>query len=235
MTWELPPSWAGVLADEIQQPYFQQLRKFVEDERRQFDVYPPADEMFQAFTLTAYSKLRVVLLGQDPYHDQGQAHGLCFSVRPGVPLPPSLVNIFRELRDDVGCPVPDHGCLTAWARQGVLLLNTVLTVRAHQPHSHRGQGWEQFTDAVIRKVNQKRRAVVFVLWGRPAQQKRSLVDATRHAIIQAAHPSPLSVHRGFSGSRPFSSVNRLLIERGRPPIDWQLPREPLTNRRRPAC
>ncbi len=235
MSWNLPPSWSAVLAEEVHQPYFVQLRDFVENERRQFAVYPPAEDMFQAFALTPYSKLRVVLLGQDPYHDEGQAHGLCFSVPPGVSPPPSLKNIFRELRDDVGCPIPDHGCLSAWARRGVLLLNTVLTVRAHQPHSHQGKGWERFTDAVIQKVSRKRSPVVFVLWGRPAQQKRALIDTSRHAIIEAAHPSPLSANRGFFGSRPFSAVNRLLAERGRTPIDWQLPPHAATNRRRPEC
>jgi uracil-DNA glycosylase len=166
--------------------------------------------------------VRVLLLGQDPYHDRDQAHGLCFSVRPGVPAPPSLVNMLRELRDDLGCEIPDHGCLTAWARQGVLLLNTVLTVRAHQANSHRNQGWERFTDAVIRRVQDKPQPVVFVLWGQPARKKAVLIDADRHTIVQAAHPSPLSARRGFFGSRPFSAVNQALVRNGQPPIDWQL-------------
>jgi uracil-DNA glycosylase len=212
-----------VLADELRQPYFSQLREFVDRERRENTVYPPAEDMFRALALTPYEQVRVLLLGQDPYHDQDQAHGLCFSVRPGVPVPPSLVNILRELRDDLGCEIPDHGCLTAWARQGVLLLNTVLTVRAHQPNSHRNQGWERFTDAVIRSVQDKPQPVVFVLWGQPARKKAVLIDPDRHTIVQAAHPSPLSARRGFFGSRPFSAVNQALVRSGQPPIDWQLP------------
>ncbi|NLF68757.1 MAG: uracil-DNA glycosylase [Candidatus Anammoximicrobium sp.] len=222
----LPRSWARLLADECSAPYFVQLQTFLADQRRRHTIYPPAEEVFAALEMTPYHRVRVLLLGQDPYHDEGQAHGLCFSVRPGVPLPPSLVNIFRELHDDLGCPLPGHGCLAAWARQGVLLLNTVLTVQAHAPHSHRGKGWERFTDAVIRKVNQKRDPVVFVLWGRPAQQKARWIDSSRHAIVAAAHPSPLSARRGFFGSRPFSTVNQALRRWGREEVDWRLSEAP---------
>jgi uracil-DNA glycosylase len=224
MSWELPGSWSRVLADELRQPYFQQLRQFVDDERQQNDVYPSAEDMFRAFALTPYERVRVLLLGQDPYHDHGQAHGLCFSVPLGVRPPPSLVNIFRELRDDLGCQIPEHGCLAAWARQGVLLLNTVLTVRVHQPNSHRRRGWERFTDAVIGAVNQKPGPVVFMLWGQPARKKAALIDRDRHAVVQAAHPSPLSAHRGFFGSRPFSAASQALQHRGCAPVDWQLPK-----------
>ncbi|MCH5373848.1 MAG: uracil-DNA glycosylase [Planctomycetes bacterium] len=235
MTWELPASWASVLAVETQQPYFARLRDFVDRERQRYPVYPPAEDMFRAFALTPYHKLRIVLLGQDPYHDEGQANGLCFSVRSGVRPPPSLMNIFRELSDDVGCPIPEHGCLTAWARRGVLLLNSVLTVRAHKAHSHRGAGWEQFTDAVIQKISDRRRPVAFVLWGRPAQEKAGLIDTRTHAVIQSPHPSPLSARRGFFGSRPFSAVNQALAERGVPAIDWRLPSREPTSRHRPEC
>jgi uracil-DNA glycosylase len=222
---ELPQSWARVLADELSASDFLELQAFVEQERRRHSVYPPAADVFAALAMTPYDRVRVLLLGQDPYHDEGQAHGLCFSVRPGVRPPPSLVNIFRELHDDLGCPIPKHGHLAAWARRGVLLLNTVLTVRAHAAGSHRGRGWEQFTDAVIRKVNEKPDPVVFVLWGNPAQQKIKWIDASRHAIVTAAHPSPLSARRGFFGSRPFSAVNQALRGWGQEELDWRLPDE----------
>jgi uracil-DNA glycosylase len=223
---QLPSCWARLLANELSADYFDRLRLFVEDERRQHEVYPAEDEVFAAFALTPLDRVRVLLLGQDPYHGQGQAHGLCFSVRPGIKPPPSLVNIFRELHDDVGCSIPPHGCLESWARQGVLLLNTVLTVRAHTAHSHRGKGWEQFTDAVIQCVNEQREKVAFVLWGKPAQKKMRFIDSKRHFVIQAAHPSPLSAHRGFLGSRPFSAVNQVLCEQGEEAIDWCLARIP---------
>jgi uracil-DNA glycosylase len=222
---ELPRSWARVLADELTASYFVELQAFVEQERRRHSVYPPAADVFAALAMTPYDRVRVLLLGQDPYHDEGQAHGLCFSVRPGVRPPPSLVNIFQELHDDLGCPIPKHGHLAAWARRGILLLNTVLTVRAHAAGSHRGHGWEKFTDAVIRKVNEKRDPVVFVLWGRPAQQKIKWIDAGRHAIVTAAHPSPLSAQRGFFGSRSFSAVNQALRGWGQEELDWRLPDE----------
>lgn len=223
MSGEFPRSWANVLDEDRNASYFVQLQAFLAEERRRYTIYPPADQVFAALAMTPYDRVRVLLLGQDPYHDDGQAHGLCFSVPPGVPSPPSLMNIFRELHDDLGCPVPRHGCLASWARQGVLLLNTVLTVRAHAAHSHRGKGWEKFTDAVIRKVNEKRDPVVFVLWGRPAQQKTKWIDHQRHAIVTAAHPSPLSAHRGFFGSRPFSAVNQVLRQWSQGEVDWCLP------------
>jgi uracil-DNA glycosylase len=207
---------------ELAQTYWAQLQTFVDRERRRHQVYPPAEQMFQALAATPFARVRVVLLGQDPYHDEGQAHGLSFSVPPSVPPPPSLRNIFRELQADLGGELPAEGCLLPWARQGVLLLNTVLTVRAHQPHSHRGQGWEQFTDAVIRTLSQRRSGVVFLLWGRPAQAKARWIDTTRHVILAAAHPSPLSAHRGFFGSRPFSAANAALAACGQPPIEWRL-------------
>lgn len=226
MSTTLAASWARVLADELTAPYFLDLQMFLNRERRQHTVFPLADEVFAAFEMTPYERVRVLLLGQDPYHDEGQAHGLCFSVRPGVPPPASLRNVFRELYDDLGYTVPRHGHLAAWAQRGVLLLNTVLTVRAHAAGSHRGQGWEQFTDAVIQKINEKSDPVVFVLWGRPAQQKTRWIDARRHAIVTASHPSPLSAYRGFFGSRPFSAVNRALRNWGQDEIDWSLPDEP---------
>jgi len=226
MTPVIASSWARVLADELAAPYFLELQMFLEQERRQHMVFPPAEDVFAAFEMTPYERVRVLLLGQDPYHDEGQAHGLCFSVRPGVPPPASLRNIFRELHDDLGYKIPPHGCLAAWAHRGVLLLNTSLTVRAHAAASHRGRGWERFTDAVIRKVNEKSDPVVFVLWGRPAQQKSCYINATRHAVVTAPHPSPLSAYRGFFGSRPFSAINRALGERGQDEFDWSLPDTP---------
>jgi uracil-DNA glycosylase len=216
-------SWRPILIAETEKPYWKELRAFVAEERRKFKVFPPAAEEFAALHLTPYEKVSVLILGQDPYHDDGQAHGLCFSVRRGVPPPPSLVNIFKELHDDLGCAIPKHGNLEHWARQGVLLLNAVLTVRAHQPTSHKGRGWETFTDAVIKAVNAKPDRVVFVLWGAYARAKKSLIDRTRHVIIESAHPSPLSAGNGFFGSRPFSKINAALREAGKPEIDWQIP------------
>jgi len=216
-------SWRPVLLAETEKPYWKELRAFVTGERRQFKVFPPATEEFAALHLTPYEKVGVLILGQDPYHDDGQAHGLCFSVRRGVAQPPSLVNIFKELNADLGCPIPKHGNLEHWAQQGVLLLNAVLTVRAHQPTSHKGRGWETFTDAVIRAVNAKPDRVVFVLWGAYARAKKTLIDRARHVIIESAHPSPLSASNGFFGSRPFSRINAALREAGQPEIDWQVP------------
>ena len=184
---------------------------------------PPHEEVFAALHLTPFADVKVLVLGQDPYHGPGQAHGLCFSVRRGVPAPPSLGNIYKELQDDLGVEAPGHGNLEAWARQGVLLLNTSLTVRAHKAASHQGHGWETFTDAVIESVNAKSERVVFILWGAAARKKRSFVDTTRHVIIESPHPSPLSAHRGFLGSRPFSAANAALVEAGREPVDWALP------------
>jgi uracil-DNA glycosylase len=219
---QLPADWKAVLADELKKPYFQELKQFVTEERAKHKVFPPEGDVFNAFTLTPYERVKVLLLGQDPYHDDGQAHGLCFSVRPGVKPPPSLVNIFKELHNDLGCKIPNNGYLTPWAEQGLMLLNAVLTVRAHKPNSHKDQGWETFTDAVIRALNARRRPVVFLLWGAYAQKKIKLIDTERHRIVTAAHPSPLSAKK-FFGSKPFSAVNRALEELGETPIDWQLP------------
>lgn len=220
---DLSESWRRVIGAELDQPYFHQLARFVDGERLRYGVYPPEADVFAALNLTPYERTRVVLLGQDPYHEPGQAHGLAFSVRPGVRLPPSLRNILMELRDDLGYPLPNNGDLVPWATQGVLLLNTVLTVRAHTPNSHHGRGWEQFTDAIIRAVNARDSAVVFALWGAAAQRKAALVTAARHSIMRAAHPSPLSARRGFFGSRPFSTINAALGAAGEPPIAWRLP------------
>lgn len=218
----LPADWQEVLKGALQSPSFAELERFVARERREHTVYPPEEDMFSAFRLTPYEQVRVVLLGQDPYHGPGQAHGLAFSVRPGVALPPSLVNIFTELQSDLGLALPRSGSLEPWARQGVLLLNAVLTVRAGMANSHEGHGWEAFTDAAIAAVSRGPHPVVFLLWGRYAQRKRRLVDARRHAVLEAPHPSPLSASRGFFGSRPFSRANHELQARGRPPVDWSL-------------
>ncbi len=214
--------WNPILREELEQPYWRELQAFVATERAQHTVYPPADEVFAALHLTPYASTRVLLLGQDPYHGPGQAHGLCFSVRHGVRIPPSLANIHRELRDDLGLDPPDHGNLEPWARHGVLLLNTTLTVRAGQAASHQGKGWERFTDCVIRAVDAKPERVVFLLWGSSARKKAALVDRQRHVVIESAHPSPLSAANGFFGSRPFSRTNTALVEAGLEPIDWRL-------------
>lgn len=218
--------WNPVLREELAKPYWGELQRFVADERSRHRVYPAPDEVFAALHLTPYADVKVLILGQDPYHGDGQAHGLCFSVRPGVPQPPSLRNVFAELRSDLGIEPPRHGCLDAWARRGVLLLNATLTVRARQAASHQGKGWETFTDQVIRAVNDKPERVVFVLWGASARRKRSLVDLSRHVVIESAHPSPLSAHNGFFGSRPFSRANEALVAAGREPVDWRLPDDP---------
>ncbi|MDR7520911.1 MAG: uracil-DNA glycosylase [Armatimonadota bacterium] len=219
----IPPGWRRVLAREVVEPYYRDLQAFLASERRRYTILPDEREVFTALRLTPYSRVRVVLLGQDPYPTPGYAHGLCFSVKPGVPLPASLVNIFRELADDLGCRISNNGCLVPWARQGVLMLNTVLTVRAYQPGSHRGRGWEHFTDAIIRAVDARQAPVVFALWGRDARRKAELIDASRHRIVEAAHPSPNSARRGFFGSRPFSRINAALRALGLPEIDWQIP------------
>jgi len=218
----LPASWESVLAGETPQPYFKELSRFLTEERRSHTVFPPEDKVFSALQLTPYENVKVVLLGQDPYHDDGQAHGLCFSVLPGVPPPPSLVNIYKELESDVGFRIPRSGYLARWAEQGVLMLNAVLTVRAHEPNSHKNKGWETFTDAILRKVAEKRDPVVFLLWGGYAQKKTKLVDGSRHVILSSAHPSPLSARNGFFGSKPFSATNAALSNAGKPPIDWQI-------------
>lgn len=220
---KLSPSWQTVLAEEFEKPYFSKLQNFLLAERQSYTIYPPEEQIFSAFELTPYENVNVFLLGQDPYHDQNQAHGLCFSVQPGIKPPPSLINIFKELKDDVGFEIPNHGYLVSWAKQGILMLNAVLTVRAHTPNSHKNQGWETFTDAVISKVNQKEDPVVFVLWGGYAQKKLKLIDTTRHTVIQSAHPSPLSARNGFFGSKPFSAINSALRSFGKPEIDWQIP------------
>jgi uracil-DNA glycosylase len=215
--------WNPVLRAELAKPYWEPLQKFVAGERAHHTVYPPPDEVFSALYLTPFADVKVLILGQDPYHGPGQAHGLCFSVRPGIERPPSLVNIFKELQDDLGLRPPNHGCLEGWAQQGVLLLNAVLTVRANNANSHQGKGWELFTDEIIRTVNDKSDTVVFILWGAYARKKRALIDTARHVVIESAHPSPLSAHNGFFGSRPFSRANTALIEAGRDPVDWFLP------------
>jgi uracil-DNA glycosylase len=214
--------WNPVLRAELAKPYWAELQAFVRDERGRHAVYPPPEQVFAALHLTPYATTRVVILGQDPYHGPGQAHGLCFSVANGVALPPSLVNIFRELHDDLGIAPPAHGDLSGWARQGVLLLNTTLTVRRGAAASHQGKGWETFTDQVITAVAAKDHPVVFILWGSHARRKKALVDTGRHTIIESAHPSPLSAHNGFFGSKPFSRTNQALIAAGLEPIDWSL-------------
>jgi len=218
-----PADWLAALGGEFAQPYFAELRKFVADERKQFDIHPPAPDVFNAFRFTPLSEVRAVILGQDPYPTPGHAHGLCFSVRPGVGIPASLRNIYKELQDDLGLTLVKHGNLEAWARGGVLLLNTVLTVRAGSPNSHKGKGWETFTDAAIRAVNALPHPVAFLLWGSHAKSKAVLVDKTKHAVITGVHPSPMSAANGFFGSKPFSKVNAALEAGGQSPIGWQLP------------
>ena len=218
----LSGDWQEALKDEFRQPYYAQLYKTVNQEYRTARIFPPAQEIFNAFHLTPLSEVKVVILGQDPYHNDNQAHGLCFSVKKGVEIPPSLENIYQELHDDCGCYIPNNGFLEKWARQGVLLLNTVLTVRAHQANSHRGIGWEEFTDAAIRAVDGVNRPVVFMLWGRPAQNKKSMLHNPAHLVLEAPHPSPLSAYRGFFGCRHFSRANQFLTENGLSPIDWQI-------------
>ncbi|MET0406415.1 MAG: uracil-DNA glycosylase [Cystobacter sp.] len=219
----LPQGWREVLGDALASPDFRRLEEFVARERRLHAVFPPEEDLFSAFRWTPYGAVKVLVLGQDPYHGEGQAHGLAFSVRPGVRPPPSLVNMFKELQSDLGLPRPRDGSLVPWAERGVLLLNAVLTVREAEANSHAGHGWEVFTDAVIRAVSAQPEPVVFVLWGGYAQKKVPLIDAHRHAILKGPHPSPLSASRGFFGSRPFSHANAELEKRGREPVDWSLP------------
>ena len=218
----LPEVWREFLSEAVNAGSFRQLSSFLNAEYREQTVFPPLDDLFTAFRLTPPDRVKAVILGQDPYHDDGQAHGLAFSVRAGVRFPPSLRNIFKELNADLNLPVPKDGLLTPWAEQGVLLLNTVLTVRAHQPASHQKHGWEPFTDAVIAGLSRKKEHLIYVLWGAPAQSKQPLIDTGKHTVICSAHPSPLSAHRGFFGSRPFSAVNRDLSAHGMTPIDWNL-------------
>lgn len=215
--------WDEVLQEEVQKPYFQELRYTLAREYKQHTVYPPKELLFSALKLTPYERTRVVILGQDPYHGPGQAHGLSFSVMPGVRIPPSLQNIYKELDSDLGISAPNHGYLLHWAEKGVLMLNAVLTVREGQPNSHKGLGWERFTDAIMMKLNERDEPLVFILWGSYAQQKGAFIDRRRHKVIRSPHPSPLSAHRGFLGSRPFSQTNDFLREQGMGPIDWALP------------
>ena len=212
--------WQEALKDEFQKDYYKKLYVKVREEYQTQVIFPPAEEIFNAFHYTPLNEVKVVIFGQDPYHNVGQAHGLCFSVKKGVDIPPSLVNIYKELQEDIGCDIPNHGDLTAWAKQGVLMMNTVLTVRAHQANSHQGIGWEEFTNAAIRVLNEQDRPIVFILWGRPAQMKRRMLTNPKHLILEAPHPSPLSSYRGFFGSKPFSKTNAFLKANGVKGIDW---------------
>lgn len=214
--------WLEPLSAEFKKPYYKKLYETVKHEYETRRVFPDANDIFNAFAFTPLSQVKVVILGQDPYHNVGQAHGLSFSVKPDVAVPPSLVNIYQELHDDLGCTIPNNGYLEKWARQGVLMLNTVLTVRAHQPGSHQGRGWEQFTDAIIQAVNAQERPVVYLLWGRPAQSKIPMLTNPGHLILKAPHPSPLSAFRGFFGCKHFSQANAFLESHGISPIDWQI-------------
>ncbi len=215
--------WLAAVSEEFKAPYYRELYTFIKEEYGKTVIYPPADDIFNAFHFTPLSKVKVLLLGQDPYHNVNQAHGLSFSVLPSQKdIPPSLQNIYQELHDDLGCAIPNNGYLKKWADQGVLLLNTVLTVRAHQANSHQGKGWEKFTDAVIRAVNEQDRPVVYLLWGRPAQSKMPMLTNSKHLVLKAPHPSPLSAYRGFFGCRHFSQTNAFLEEHGIEPIDWQI-------------
>lgn len=219
---DIEDKWKELLKEEFRAPYFMELKNFLLEEKTKFEVYPPGKFIFNAFNLTPADKVKVVIIGQDPYHGAGQAHGLCFSVPPGVKLPPSLVNIFKELNEDLRVPVSQYGNLEKWALQGVLLLNATLTVRAGQAGSHQNKGWEVFTDSVIKAISDHLSGIVFLLWGRYAQAKESLIDSSRHHILKAAHPSPFSAFNGFFGSRHFSKTNELLIDQGKEPIDWTL-------------
>lgn len=220
---QIANDWQVALSEEFKKDYYKKLYSFVKEEYNTQVIYPPADDIFTALHLTPLSKVKVVILGQDPYHNVNQAHGLSFSVLPSQKdIPPSLVNIYKELQDDLGCYIPDNGYLKKWADQGVLMLNTVLTVRAHQANSHQGKGWENFTDAILQKVNEKEEPVVYLLWGNPAQKKIPMLTNPNHLILKAPHPSPLSAYRGFFGCKHFSQTNKFLSERGLSPIDWQI-------------
>ncbi len=223
-TIQLEPGWLDVLGPQFSQPYMVSLKEFLREQKDHRKViYPNSNNWFNAFNSTPFDKVKVVILGQDPYHGPGQAHGLCFSVLPGIPFPPSLQNIFRELGQDLGIPAPAHGCLQHWADQGVLLLNATLTVERHRAGSHQGKGWEQFTDFAVQSLEKARDDLVFMLWGSYAQRKGEFVDPRRHLVLKSPHPSPLSAHRGFFGSRHFSRANQWLEEHGKPPIDWSIP------------
>lgn len=219
---QITNDWLDAISSEFKKPYYRDLYNFVKDEYSRTVVYPPADDIFNAFHFTPLSKVKVLILGQDPYHNVNQAHGLSFSVKPGEDIPPSLQNIYKELNEDLGCYIPNNGYLEKWAREGVLLLNTVLTVRAHQANSHQGRGWEQFTDAVINAVNEQDRPIVYMLWGRPAQSKAPMLTNPKHLILKAPHPSPLSAYRGFFGCKHFSMANEFFEKNGVEPIDWQI-------------
>ena len=219
---QISNDWLQAVGEEFRKPYYKELYQFVKQEYSEYVIYPESEDIFNALHLTPLKDVKVVIIGQDPYHNVGQAHGLCFSVKPDVDIPPSLVNIYKELHDDLGYYVPDNGFLEKWAKQGVLLLNTVLTVRAHKAASHQGKGWEIFTDAIIEAVNKEDRPIVFILWGRPAQAKKKMLNNPKHLILEAPHPSPLSAYRGFFGSKPFSQTNTFLKENGVEPIDWQI-------------
>ncbi|PWW31114.1 uracil-DNA glycosylase [Cytobacillus oceanisediminis] len=214
--------WQEVLGEEFQKPYYRQLREFLKNEYENYTVYPKQEDVFNALQYTPYRDVKTVILGQDPYHGPGQAHGLSFSVKPDVKIPPSLKNIFKEMQDDLDCDIPNNGYLVKWAKEGVLLLNTVLTVRKGQAHSHKGKGWELFTDRVIQKLNERKKPVIFILWGKPAQEKGKLIDDSKHFILTSPHPSPFSARKGFFGSRPFSKANELLRKQGEEPIDWKI-------------
>lgn len=215
--------WAQYLNPELQKPYYKELRKFLISEYKTQQIFPNMYDIFNALHYTSYHDTKVVILGQDPYHGDGQAHGLSFSVQPGIKPPPSLLNIFKELQDDLGCTIPNNGCLKPWTEQGVLLLNTVLTVRAHQANSHRSMGWETFTDRIIELLNEREQPVAFILWGAPARRKKAMITNSRHFIVESSHPSPLSAHNGFFGSKPFSKVNTFLESIHEEPVNWQLP------------
>jgi uracil-DNA glycosylase len=219
---QIEPGWKKVLAEEFDSSYFISLKEFLIEEKKKYTVYPPGKLIFNAFEHTPYDKIRVVILGQDPYHGRGQAHGLCFSVPQGIAPPPSLVNIFKEIKSDLGFEIPTHGNLEKWADQGVLLLNATLTVRANQAGSHQGKGWEKFTDTVIKKISEQKTGIIFLLWGKFAQAKESLIDIRKHYILKAAHPSPLSVYNGFTGCKHFSKTNEILQRHGYEPINWKL-------------
>ena len=217
---KIEDKWKLALANQFVQPYFQLLSEFVRAEYSNHKIYPPARLIFSAFDSCPFNDVKVVIIGQDPYHGEGQAHGLCFSVGAEVRMPPSLVNIFKELKTDLGIPIPENGSLTRWAKQGVLLINATLTVRAATPGSHQGKGWEEFTDAAIGALNQEKENLVFILWGAYAQRKGEIIDRSRHLVIESAHPSPFAAHRGFFGSKPFSRTNDYLLSKGKNPIDW---------------
>lgn len=217
---KIEPSWKTRLADEWNKHYFVRLTEFVRQEYRTKQIFPPAAKIFAAFDACPFEQVKVVILGQDPYHDVGQANGLCFSVAPGIPMPPSLINIFKEIHDDIGAPIPNNGDLSRWAKQGVLLLNATLTVEAHRAASHQGQGWEEFTDEVIMRLANDRQGLVFMLWGSYAIKKGAFIDRTRHLVLTSPHPSPLSAYRGFFGNKHFSRANNYLTEQGKTPIKW---------------